>query len=176
MSLISISSVIRMRQVGGWIANESCCQPRAGSDRLDGADGRGWWAEQLWHTSMSDGRIHLIINAIQLVANKREAGGHPELLSRGRKAGANLNTNMDKCMLVHARVSVLNCTCMSEHTRHTKRPHTPRQSITYNSKLRIGVDFAVLIPSHTLVHPRVGEGQPTDWQRPVGDLYALLWT
>lgn len=34
----------------------------------------------------------------------------------------------------------------------------------------------MLVPSHTLVHPRVGQGQPADRQRPVGDLYALLQT
>lgn len=34
----------------------------------------------------------------------------------------------------------------------------------------------MLVPSHTLVHPRVGQGQPGDRQRPVGDLYALLRT
>lgn len=34
----------------------------------------------------------------------------------------------------------------------------------------------MLVPSHTLVHARVGQGQPADRQRPVGDLYALLRT
>lgn len=123
-SLIPISSMSRMRHVGGWIVNESCCQLRAGSDRLDRADGRGWWAEQLWNTSMSAGRIHLIINAFQLTANKREGRGYLALLSRGRRlvqTWRQIRTNMCLRTHLHARGTF----CMFMSARHTNT-HTPR--------------------------------------------------
>lgn len=162
-----ISDMIRMRHVGGWIVNESCCRPREESDRLDRADGRGWWTERLWHTSLSAGRIQLIINAFQLVANKSEAGGQPALLSREKRRGKLEN----KYGLMNACAHVSMPTTVWAHT-HT-RTHT---QLTYNSELCIGVDLAVLVTSHALVHSCVGKGQATDWQCSIGDLYALLWT
>lgn len=67
-------------------------------------------------------------------------------------------------MYACARVSVLHAhnVCARVYTQDTQNAHTLRQSLTYNSKLCVGVDLAVLIPSHTLVHSCVGEGQPTD--------------
>lgn len=57
-------------------------------------------------------------------------------------------------------------TCQHTHT-HTvcmssMHTYTNEAGVTYNSELRVGVDLAVLIPSHTLVHSRVGQGQAAD--------------
>lgn len=50
----------------------------------------------------------------------------------------------------------------------------PSVRLTYDPQLGVGVDLAVLVPGHALVHPRVGQRQPADAQRPVGHLHALL--
>lgn len=144
--------------------NESCCQPTVESDRLDRADGRGWRKEQLWHTSLSDGRVHLIINAFQLVANKREAGGHPALLSRGRRWSKleNKYEQMYACAHISMPTHILYARMRECAHRHTKHIHTLSQRLTYNSELCIGVDLAMLIPGHTLVHSCVRQGQSTD--------------
>lgn len=39
--------------------------------------------------------------------------------------------------------------------------HTPSRILTYHPELCVGVDLSVLVPSHTLVHSRVGQGQAT---------------
>lgn len=112
-----------MRRVGGWTVNESRCQPRVESDRLDGADGRGWWTQQLWHTSLSATRIQFIINAVQLVANSSEAGGRTPLLSRGRRRSKleNKHGQMYAC----AHVSMPTCGRVTEtHTKAGAHTHT----------------------------------------------------
>lgn len=59
------------------------------------------------------GCIHLIINAFQLVANKREATGHAVALKE-EEDGANLRTNMNQCMLAHTSP------CTHPLSAHTK--------------------------------------------------------
>lgn len=123
-----ISDMIRRRHVGGWIVNESCCRPREESDRLDRADGRGWWTERLWHTSLSAGRIQLIINAFQLVANKSEAGGQPALLSREKRPGQTWEQIwLNECLRTRLYANY----CMGAHTH----AHTRSLPITRSSAL-----------------------------------------
>lgn len=171
LSLTPISYMISIRHAG---VNESCCQPRVESDSLDRTDGRGWWTEQLWHTSLSEGSIHLIINAFQLVANKRGAGGQER--KKMKQTWKPMRTNV--CLHTHismpTRVPYARMRECAQ--RHTKHIHASSRRLTYNSELCIGVDLSVLIPGHTLVHSCVRQSQATDWQHSVANLYALLWT
>lgn len=154
--------------LGGWIVNVSICQQRVESDRPDRADGRGQWTGQLWHTSLSATHIHLIINVFQLVANKTQVRGRQTVLSGGwSQAKKQHGQNEHLCACPHAKAYF--------HKKYT-HAYTQSQSLTYDSELSIGVDLAMFVSSHTLVHSCVRQGQATDWQCPIGNLYALLWT